>query len=328
MNFNNSIFQLNCPETRCYLTQNRSLLGSEQDFDAIVFNIKGIKANDMPKTRTPKQSYILWAKESAQNYPKAAKNLNGYINWTMTYKLNSDFPVPYGIIKQVKHHPEGKELDKFIMNFGLKNQHLANKTSDKLTIAWFVSNCETQSSREVYVNKLEKYLKIDIYGKCGEMKCPRSDSNHCYNLLDKQYKFYLSFENSLCEDYVTEKLFHPLSFNVIPIVYGGTDYNKLGPYHAYINVMDFKSPKQLAQYLLQLHQNDAKYAEYFWWKSFYKILKSRTERNQSFCNLCQRLHNKNESMSVYEDMHKWWVKDSHCKSKNFVNKFKGIHITR
>jgi hypothetical protein len=34
-----------------------------------------------------------------------------------------------------------------------------------------------------------------------------------------------SFENSVCDDYVTEKLFKILPFDVVPIVYGGAGQN-------------------------------------------------------------------------------------------------------
>lgn len=58
-------------------------------------------------------------------------------------------------------------------------------------------------------------------------------------MLERDYKFYLAFENSLYCDYVTEKFFHPLLHKTVPIVYGGTNYSAIAPPHSIINVDDF-----------------------------------------------------------------------------------------
>ena len=58
-----------------------------------------------------------------------------------------------------------------------------------------------------------KLLQVDIFGKCA-------DRNFDVGELSRNYKFYLSFENSLCEDYVTEKLSRSLQDSVLPVVMG------------------------------------------------------------------------------------------------------------
>ena len=48
------------------------------------------------------------------------------------------------------------------------------------------------------MSALSNLMEIDIYGKCGTLKCPKFDIA-CYINMNQTYKFYLSFENSLCE---------------------------------------------------------------------------------------------------------------------------------
>ena len=39
-------------------------------------------------------------------------------------------------------------------------------------IAWYVDDCnEEKTIREDYVSYMENYVKVDIYGKCGNMDC-------------------------------------------------------------------------------------------------------------------------------------------------------------
>ena len=72
-------------------------------------------------------------------------------------------------------------------------------------VAWLVSNCGSQL-RMAFVRELMKYINVDVYGICSSafgqrLSCSKSDEKDCL----KHYKFYLSFENALCKDYITEK---------------------------------------------------------------------------------------------------------------------------
>ncbi len=55
---------------------------------------------------------------------------------------------------------------------------------------------------------------------------------------------------------------------LVPIVMGARpeDYARSAPYKSYIHVDDFESPKELAEYLHKLDQDDNLYNEYFKWK--------------------------------------------------------------
>jgi hypothetical protein len=61
-----------------------------------------------------------------------------------------------------------------------------------------------------------------------------------------------SFENSVCKDYITEKFFKVLDFDMIPIVFGTANYSKVAPAKSYINVNNFESVQKFADYLRHL----------------------------------------------------------------------------
>ena len=123
----------------------------------------------------------------------------------MTFRLNADIPYLYGEFVQVASHPpSGEDLNKIINNFGAANTQLAGKEKGKseneTLVAQFVTNCKTNSGREKVISKLSKLINIHIYGSCGPLKCTKKpNDSSCYDALNKTYKFYLSFENSLCQ---------------------------------------------------------------------------------------------------------------------------------
>ena len=85
----------------------------------------------------------------------------------------------------------------------------------------------TESDREDYVNEMQNHFPVHIYGRCGNYACPDFDigptydmKSKCFDFISKNYMFYLSFENSMCLDYVTEKFFKALNFGILPIVLG------------------------------------------------------------------------------------------------------------
>ena len=84
-------------------------------------------------------------------------------------------------------------------------------------IAYFSSNCNTPSKWRMYVMELGATFRLTGMcfvgkGKCGDWISLKNDNCHFANFEKRQrYKFYLSFENSLCKDCITEKLFLYLS---------------------------------------------------------------------------------------------------------------------
>ena len=71
----------------------------------------------------------------------------------------------------------------------------------------------------------------------------------------------------------------------VPIVLGGGAYGNLTPPHSVIDVLaHYPSPRQLATYLEDLDNDPALYAEYFWWKNYYRVGgKEYEERAEPYC---------------------------------------------
>jgi hypothetical protein len=53
-----------------------------------------------------------------------------------------------------------EELGRMIETFGVENKAVAN--GKKKAVAWFVSNCASESGREIYVDKLKKYIQVPM----------------------------------------------------------------------------------------------------------------------------------------------------------------------
>ena len=123
--------------------------------------------------------------------------------------------------------------------------------------------------------------------------------------LAEEYKFYLSFENSNCQDYVTEKFFNAFQHGLLPIALGGLDakdYEKIAPPHSFLHIKNFTSPEDLMKYLVKLSQNEELYNSYFWWKEFYDV-----GFIESTCPLCQILNTKDfKSANDYSNIYDFW----------------------
>jgi hypothetical protein len=44
-----------------------------------------------------------------------------------------------------------------------------------LNIHRMVSNCQTNSDRESYVDDLDNFVDVDVFGNCGKLKCVRKN---------------------------------------------------------------------------------------------------------------------------------------------------------
>ena len=313
-----------CQFTRCKLFVNPYLIRKRplESYDSIVFFIDAATmafkmVKDLSKKsvkRKNSQKYVSVRFEPPvappEGYSVSRNLLTNFFNWSISYRQDADIRLPYGSFRQLKPEEYVKPN---------RTSYTKSDNQSSAIVAWMVSHCITDGRREDYVNELQKYIDVDVYGQCGNLNCKNklvNESLNCYDMIESNYKFYLSFENSICPGYVSEKFFRivQLTESVVPVVYGGADYASIAPPHSYIDARQFK-PKELADYLKKLDANDTLFAEYLQWKGKYEIENTDQRAFQNaFCELCRKLHQDAESESVKIDSHviDWYRPENTC----------------
>ena len=150
--------------------------------------------------------------------------------------------------------------------------------------------------------------------------CSKLRNDDCWASIDRDYKFYLSFENSVCADYATEKFFnvYAKTESVIPVALGGADYAALGaPPHSYLTVHGWEAerdPRALAREMRRLSQDPAAFAAHFWWRDYYEVREGKEHLSAAFCDLCAALHDEQAPRRTYPDLEEWWEGRARCRS--------------
>lgn len=346
----------NCAEKRCYAYRSLLQNPSEKADGVMVHAVNLFYMVDKSKyKRNPKQLWLYYSME-AQTRSHCSSHyditdLDDWFNLTATFKLDSDLFVGYSEFRSLKDIETNKkyinEFDKQVAKyddiFDSIKIDIENKKKD-VTISWLVSHCGTPSRREEYIEELSNYIKVDSFGRCGDRVDPcanAQDFNKCFTNFMNRYKFYLAFENSLCKDYVSEKYWQFFDsdklfrINLIPVVRGAQSsyYKRLSILgKSYIDAQEFKTPKDLADYLIYLNKNTTAYMEYFKWKIdlFRRLQKNRNKikviedswnvsteyhLREPFCKLCSLLHNEtylNSKTNKVWKLSEWFTKKSDC----------------
>ena len=117
-----------------------------------------------------------------------------------------------------------------------------------------------------------------------------------------------------------EKFYRPLVNLAVPVVLATKDIRKIAPPHSYIDVRDFKSPRQLAEYLLFLDKNETAYLSYFDLRRDYTVEAGRRSSTDVFCHLCRYMHT-NNTARVAKNFRVWFFRQSECRNPDQEIKF-------
>ncbi|XP_053386070.1 glycoprotein 3-alpha-L-fucosyltransferase A-like [Mercenaria mercenaria] len=298
----------NCKYSNCNMSFDRNDAVASQ---AIIFDGRHMPKN-ISFTRPNGQIWIFMAQESPLIYGVFGnwwyKNKQYIFNWTMTYdKDNTDIFLPYGEI--LKHQTEVKRDFKSIA---------LNKTKTLLMIA---SHCQTHSKRQEYVKELQKYVDVEVLGRCGKRwKCGvhfRHNEN-CFQLLNTSYKFYLAFKNALCHQYFTEKFYDNFNYDLIMLTRGGStgDARRLFPEGTYISTDDFKSIKELGAFLKNLSVD--RYADLLRRKSQFYSPGYMKVYERAMCDICERMNFVDKYTKTIKNIKEWAFVTQPCLKSNEV----------
>ncbi|XP_033114209.1 alpha-(1,3)-fucosyltransferase 10-like isoform X2 [Anneissia japonica] len=261
-----------CGERKCFFTVNRNFKDHPW-LKVFMFYGTDFKIKDLPLPRKNHHQWALLHEESPKNnYILTQPDCLHLFNYTSTFKRHSDYPLT------TQYLPSLEDLTsrKFFVQ-------TPDKSKDGVALVLYVhSDCNPPSDRDSYVKELMKYIKVDALGKClhnkdlpESLQDPLTMDKEEFKHIIAKYKFTLAIENALCDDYITEKFWRPLTLGSVPIYKGSSTIRDWFPTEkSAILIDDFKNPQNLAEYLLYLDKNVDEYNKYLEVKQTGKITNS------------------------------------------------------
>ncbi|NXH97740.1 FUT5 fucosyltransferase, partial [Pachycephala philippinensis] len=284
-NFTECSELLSLPGCRCRFTTNHSQLCQA---DAVILHhreVCGHRESLARLPRLPTQPWI-WLNMESPSHSSNLSAMDNLFNLTMSYRRDSDIFVPYGELR-----PLGRP------------RPVAIPHKSRL-VAWVVSNWQEESRRVRYYRELRQHIPVDVYGK---NHTPLAPSELLATI--SRYTFYLAFENSQHQDYITEKLWrNALSSGTIPVVLGPPreNYELFLPPDSFIHVDDFGSARELARFLFELAWDAERYRGYFQWRRWFRPVPG-TGWALRLCRACQFLHTTEPRYRAVPRLAAWFV---------------------
>ncbi|MEM1180519.1 MAG: glycosyltransferase family 10 [Acidobacteriota bacterium] len=221
--------------------------------DAVVFHLPTLQRGFIPQHPKPAgQLWVAWCLESRETCPALGDpETRRRFDLFMTHESSADVWAPYfgpWCADDLLRPPAPKR--------------------EAVAAVHLQSNPYDACGRNRYVFDLMRRMRID---SCGKVLTSRrrevAPGWKGRTELMARYKFTLAMENSISEDYVTDKFFDPLRVGSVPVYRGSADVKSLAPHpDCYIDAADFASPAELADYLRWLDRNDDAYARFHGWR--------------------------------------------------------------
>lgn len=229
----------------CNFTWDRRRIGQTT---AVVFHIPTLRSIPLPP-KCPGQQWVAASLESEVNYPELVDPaFMRQFEITMTYRSNATVWWPYF----------GPDTEAALLT-------PPRPKTESSPMAYFRSSPVDCCGRTAYAAALMRRVKVDSYGSVLHNRDLLGSDKGCETMMRvaARYKFVLALENSLADDYVSEKYFCALASGSVPVYRGAPNVASLAPAeHCFINAADFAGPVELAAYLNRLNEQDDAYEAY------------------------------------------------------------------
>ena len=335
----NGFYIRECPHKNCRFTCDKSEI---QRADALLFHESDVN-NEQRKDKTyiskiselrrkiSDKIFILWNDEANRVSSKLDEIK---FNWTMTYRFDAEVSdCAYGCVYQRKPTFKRKA---FLKQLAVEFKRRSSRA------LWFVSNCQSVYRIE-FASRIMDEFPIQAIGTCQRVvkykrslfsslpidswlgilvfnfirilsellhvneHCPRNSDCELRNLTES--KLYLSYESKNCTNYITEKFWRMLRFNIIPVVIQPRRrfYEQIAPPDSFIHAEDFDyDPVRLARYLKTVASDFALYSKHLMWKTQYDtVFSAKQTESRRLCEMCTQL-NEQPSTIYYESISNWF----------------------
>ncbi|XP_056906367.1 4-galactosyl-N-acetylglucosaminide 3-alpha-L-fucosyltransferase 9-like isoform X2 [Takifugu flavidus] len=277
----------------CRITDDRRAYG---EADAVIIHHRDIiTGTALPQELRPAAQKWIWMNYESPTHSPGLELFEGIFNLTLTYRRGSDIFLPYGFLipNTLRSIPYNSD------------QYLRTPAPHELIrprlLAWVVSNWSESHARVVFYKQLQRFLRVDVYGRAGQ-----AFFGDVVDLV-RDYQFYLALENSQHTDYITEKLWSSIEAGAIPVVLGPSreNYERLLPPEAFIHVDDFATVRELAQYLLRLWHRPDLLMSHLSWRGGYRTHRP-TFWTEHYCKACEVVRRTRGRTNVVKDLAHWF----------------------
>ena len=225
-----------------------------QEADAVVFHLpEAHQIRDAVKY--PGQLWVGWSMESRANTRVRGETAAmAAFDLHMGFERDSDVWCPY--LPQLEEWQAAMAAPR-------------NAVSEAVSAVLFQSASSDRCGRDPYLTELMKHLPFHSYGRFLNNRTLQGPDTGAPSKLAvlRRYRFTLAFENSMESDYVTEKFFQPLLVGSVPVYRGAPNIADFAPgADSFIDAAQL-TPRELAQYLQQLVDDEAAYARLHAWRS-------------------------------------------------------------